>query len=199
MIFQAAGHDGDVLVALAGVSPDVLVDAEDLDPVEAGRVTDQDPLALGQDRSVGGVPGNAEGFGDPGNREVLADDRHQRPAQPAPGQLGPWLRGLADVLAPDVPAPGAPVAAERDEQRRRPPSERLVRQRTGDPVARGALAAAPPAPPVGFGHPASQHRPIRPDLLPGDLETEVIEPAERGQARAREGSVQHAEVLRMEA
>ena len=168
----------------------MLVDADDPDAIEAGRVVDQDPAALGQDRGVSGVPGDPERPGDPGDREVLADDRDERPAQRTERQLGSWLRGFADVLAPDVPAAGAPVAVDRDEQRRGSPPERLVRQRAGDAVSRGALAAAPPAPPVGCGDPAGQQRPARFELLTGDLKTEVVEPAERGQVRAREGSVQ---------
>ena len=80
-------------------------------------------------------------------------------AQRTERQPGSWLRGLADVLAPDVPAAGAPVAVDRDEQRRGSPPERLVRQRAGDAISRGALAAAPPAPPVGCGDPAGKQRP----------------------------------------
>ena len=66
--------DGDVLVAAAGVAPDVLIDADDLHAVEPGRVVDQDPLAFGQDRRVGGVPRHPEPFGDAGDGEVLDHD-----------------------------------------------------------------------------------------------------------------------------
>ena len=69
----------DVLVAAPGVSPDVLVDSEDQRVVEACGVIDQDPLALGQDNVVGGVPRDPEPFGDPGHREVLDHDPFQRP------------------------------------------------------------------------------------------------------------------------
>ena len=48
--------EGDVLVAVAGVSPHVLIDTEHVDAVEAVRVVDQDPFAFGQDSVVGGVP-----------------------------------------------------------------------------------------------------------------------------------------------
>ena len=61
---------GDVLVAASGVAPHVLVDPDDLDPVEAVLVVDENPLALGQDRVVGGVPRNPESLGDPGRRFV---------------------------------------------------------------------------------------------------------------------------------
>ena len=36
--------------------PHVLIDPEDPQPVQAGRMTDQDPAAPGQDGVVGGVP-----------------------------------------------------------------------------------------------------------------------------------------------
>ena len=50
----------------------VLVDADHLHAVEPVRVVDQDPLALGQDRVVGGVPRDPEPLGDPGDGQVLA-------------------------------------------------------------------------------------------------------------------------------
>ena len=97
--------DGDVLVALAGVPPDVLIDADHLHPVKACGVADQDPSALGEDGVVGGVPGDPQGLGDAGDRQVLTDDRRQRPTQRTPGQLGARLGGLAGVLPPHVSAP----------------------------------------------------------------------------------------------
>jgi len=181
--------DRDVLVALAGVTPDVLIDPEHPDPVEAGGVGDQDPPALGQDGVVGGVPRDPEGFGDTGDREVLADDRLQRPAQRTAGQLGPRLGGPAGVLAPDVPATGAPVPADRDQQRGGAPAEGFVREAAGHAVARDALAATPPAPPIGLGDPTGQHRTIRLEVLPDDLQAEIVQAAERGQVRAGECNV----------
>ena len=124
----------DVLVAPAGVPPDVLIDADDLHAVEPGRVLDQQPLALGQDRVVGGAPRHPEPLGDPRHRQVGDHQPFQRPAQPSPGQLGPRLGRLAGVLAPHVRTAGAPVAADRDQQRRRPPAQRLVRQPPGHRV-----------------------------------------------------------------
>jgi len=47
---------GDVLVAVTGVAPHVLIDTEHLHAVEPAGILDQDPLALGQDGVVGGVP-----------------------------------------------------------------------------------------------------------------------------------------------
>ena len=58
-------------VAAAGVRPDVLVDADHRDAVEAGGIVDQQPLVFGQDGVVRGVPCDPEAFSDPGHREVL--------------------------------------------------------------------------------------------------------------------------------
>ena len=52
---------------------------------------------------------------------------------------------------------------------------------------------------VGQSCPARQRRTIRLQVLPDDLQTEVVKAAERGQVRAREGSVRHVEVLLVEA
>ena len=87
-------------------------------------------------------------------------------------------------------APGAPVAQHRDDQRGRAPAERLVREAPGHAVARGALAAAPAAPPVRLADLARQDRPVGLQVLADDLQAEVVQAAERGQVRAREGSVQ---------
>jgi hypothetical protein len=76
--------DRDVLVTTAGVAPDVLIDADDPDAVEPCRVVDQDPLALGEDCVVGGVPRDAETFGDPGDGEVSDHNPFECPPQPAP-------------------------------------------------------------------------------------------------------------------
>ncbi len=96
-----------------GVTPHVFVHADSGDAVEPGGVLDQDPLALGQDRVVGGVPGNPEPFGDPGHGEVLHHESFQGPPQSAPRQFGSWLGRPAGVLTPHVPALAAPVAAIR--------------------------------------------------------------------------------------
>jgi len=50
---------------------------------------------------------------------------------------------------------------------------------------------------VGFGDPAGQHRPIRLEALPDDVQAELVEAAERGQVRGSEGSVKHVEVFRL--
>ncbi len=119
---------GDVLVTAARVSPDVLIDTEDADPVEAVGVIDQDPLPLRQNGVVGGVPGHREGVSDPGDSEPLRHERFQRPPQRGLRQLRPRRRGRVGVLPPDVTALDAPIPAEPDQQRRRTPPERLMRE-----------------------------------------------------------------------
>ena len=67
-------------------------------------------------------------------------------------------------------------------------------------MSRGsAFAAAASAPPViGSTTRHGEHRTIRFEPLAGHRQTELVEPAERGQVRARgEGSVRHVEVFRM--
>jgi len=159
----------------------VLVDADDLHAVEPVRILDQYPLALGQDRVVGGVPRHPKTLGDPGNAQVLAHDAFQRPPQPAPRQLRARPGSLAGVLTPHVPAAGAPVAANRDQQHRGTPAQRLVRQPAGHRVARGAFAATTATPAAGFDNPARQHRTIRVNPLTDGFKSQLIEPAERGQ------------------
>ena len=170
---------GDVLVPTPRVPPEMLINPNRGAPPEPGRVVDQDPLAPREDRVVGGVPGDPEPLGDPRDGQVLTDDPLQRPPQPAPGELRPRLGRPSHVLAPHVPAPGAPVATDRHLQRGRAPAERLVSQAPHDGVTHSALAAAPATPLVGIDHPVRQHRPVGLKSLAGDLEAELIETAER--------------------
>ena len=74
----------------------------------------------------------------------------------------------------------------------------LVSKPAGHGVARQALAPAATTPPVRLKDPARQHRPLRLEPLPGDLQTKLVEAAERGQIRAREGSVGHVGVFQMD-
>ena len=189
---------------------DVFVDADDSDVVEPGRVVDQGPLAFGQDGVVGGVPGDPESFGDAGDGEVLNDDALQSPAQPAARQLRSGFGGAGGVLAPHVGAAGAGVAADRHDQRRWSPTERLVGQAAGHGVAGDAFAAAASTPPfVGISvldDAAGEHGPLRFEALAGYDEAELVEAAEGGQIggvepciRARrDGSVVHVEVFQVE-
>jgi hypothetical protein len=193
---------GDVLVAAAGVPPHVLIDADDLDAVEPGRVVDQDALAFGQHRVVGGAPRHPERFGRAGDGQVLHHDRLQRPPQPTPRQLRSRLGGPAGVLPPDVPAAGAAVAAHGKQQRRRSPAVRLMRQLPHDGIAGDALATAATAPLVRLDDLARQERTVRLQALTGHDEAELVEPAQRGQVREGEpsnsDSVRHVEVFQMD-
>ena len=175
----------------------MLVDADHADAIEPGRVIDQDPLALGQDRAVGGVPGDPQALGDPGHREVLDHDPFQRPPQPTPRQLRPRLSRPTGVLAPHMTAAHAPVAANGDEQHGGSPPERLVREPTRQAVPRHPFAATPPAPLIRLDDPARQHRTIDIDPLAHDLQPEPVQAGERGQIGHSEGSVGHVEVFQM--
>ena len=109
------------------------------------RVIDQHPAALVEDRVVGGVPGHGERFGDARDREVLHDDGLQRPPQRCARQSSSRLGRRTRVLPPHPRAVSTAEATNRDQQRRRPPPERLMRQAPGNRVARDSLAASPAA------------------------------------------------------
>lgn len=66
-----------------------------------------------------------------------------------------------------------------------------------DRVPHGALAAATLAPAIRLDDPAGQHRTVRLKPSPVNFQAELIQPGERGQARAREGRVRHVEVFQM--
>ena len=78
-----------------------------------------------------------------------------------------------------------------------PPPERFVGQPSGDGVARATFLPAAPTPSVLGNDPTGQQRPIGLEALSGHLQPELVEAAERGQVRAREGSVRHVEVFQM--
>jgi hypothetical protein len=61
----------------------VLVDPDHPYAAEPAGVVDEDTLAFGQDRVVGGVPRHGQTLGVAGDGEVLAHDAFQRPPQPA--------------------------------------------------------------------------------------------------------------------
>lgn len=85
-------------------------------------------------------------------------------------------------MAPHVPAPGAPAETDRDQQRRRPPAERLAGQAPRDGVAWGPFTAASPTPLVGFEDPAGEDRAVGFEALAGDDETADTEvPGQGGQ------------------
>ena len=72
-----------------------------------------------------------------------------------------------------------------------------MRKLTGDGVAHDALFAATPAPSILVGDPTRQHGPVGSQALPDHLQPKLIKAAERGQVRAREGSVRHVEVFQL--
>jgi hypothetical protein len=180
---------GDVLVALAGVPPDMFIDADHADAVEPVRVADQHSFALGQHRIVGGVPTDVQALSDPGHGQVLHHQAFQRPPQRPPRQPGPRLGRSCGVLAPHVTAAGAPVTADRDLQHGRSPAERFMSEPTHHRVTHHALAAAPSTPLILLDDPTGEHRPLRLQALPDHHQTKLIHAAERGHIRAREGSV----------
>ena len=159
----------------------MFIDANDSDTLEPCRVVDQDPLALGHDGVVSGVPGNPETLGDPGDGEVSDHDPLKCPPQPATRELRPRVGRPGGVLAPHVPAASASVAADGEQQRGRSPAEWFVGQLPGDRVPRGSFAAASAAPLVGFGDPARDDRTVGLEALAGDDEAELVESAEGGQ------------------
>ena len=77
-----------------------------------------------------------------------------------------------------------------------------MRQLALHTVARRSMAAAAITPPIRLDHPTGQHRPVRLEPLAGDLQTKLVEPAERGQISASEtgatSSVGHVEVSQMD-
>jgi hypothetical protein len=80
------------------------------------------------------------------------------------------------------------------------PSRRVVTYREHC-VTRRSFAAAAATPLVRLDDPAGEHRAVALESLPGGLEAEFVEPAERGQVRAGEahgrGSVVHVEVFQV--
>ena len=104
-------HHGHVSVAAAGVTPHVLVDTDHAHAVETGGVVDEKSPAFGQDSVVRGIPSDAEGPGDGTHREVVDHQGFECPPQRAVRQTRARLRRARQVLAPDVAAAAALVAA----------------------------------------------------------------------------------------
>jgi hypothetical protein len=85
-----------------------------------------------------------------------------------------------------MPTAGATIAADRDQQRRRVPPQRLVRQPPGHAVARRSLASAAATPPrelVGLDDPAGQHGTTGLEPLTHDLQAELVKTVERAQGQ----------------
>ena len=166
-------------------------------PVEPAGIGDQHAAALGQHRAVRRVPRDTKSLCDSGDREVLTHDALQRPSQCPTGEPGPRLRCPAGVLPPHMPAPVAAVPADRDQQDRRAPPQRFVRQPPHRGVPRTARPAASSAPLISVHDPALQHRPVRFQELSHDPQAQPVQPGERGHIGVSESRVGHVEVFQM--
>ena len=187
---------GHVLVAELRVPPDMLVDTDRGHSVEPGRVVDESPLALGEDRSVRGMPRHPEACCGAGNGEMVDHDRRQRPSNPAARDPRSRCRSLRRVLPPGPATVAAPVPTHSNQQRRGSVPEWLVRERPRHRVPRDALDTALATPRVIVNDAALQHRPIGLETLPDGFEAELVEAAERGQVRGRERRLVQVEVFR---
>lgn len=188
---------GDVFVAVASMPPHVLVDTDRGHPIEPGRVIDQHPVSLSEDRTVRGMPRDSETGRGPRDGEVVDDDRFQRPPDAATRQLRSRVRCSCEVLTPRPAAMRTAIASHPDQERRGPMPERLVRETSRGRPAGGGFRAATATPRVGFGSATLEHGPVVADVLPNNFEAELVEAAEHGQVRGGEGSVGHVEVFRM--
>ncbi|CBL57775.1 Hypothetical protein PFREUD_22710 [Propionibacterium freudenreichii subsp. shermanii CIRM-BIA1] len=94
-------------------------------------------------------------------------------------------------------AVGAPVPADEHLQQGRPPPERFVSEPTHHRVPQHTMLAAAVAPVVRLDNLTSDHRPSRLESLTNRNQAQLVEPAEGGQVRGREGSVRHVEVFPM--
>ena len=73
-----------ILVAVGGVAPHVFIHANDSHAFTPGRIVDERALSFGQDSSVSGIPGHAQGLGDTRHRQMVDDQPSERPAHRRP-------------------------------------------------------------------------------------------------------------------
>ena len=113
------------------VSPYVLVDDEAGDAAEAGRISDQQTPALGEDGFARPRPGHAQCLvtRDMLRWKQMIGSKAHRSVRHDSFALG---SAAAMVLAPYGMTPGAGVAADRDQQRGRAPAQRFVHQPARD-------------------------------------------------------------------
>src|SRR5699024_9579320 len=190
--------DGDVLVTTPGVPPYMLVDTNDADPVETGRVVDQQPLTFSEDGGVRGVPGHGEFRSDDGHGVVIDDEGTQRPVEAGSRDLRSWWRRSCGVLTPDAATLDAFVTAEANVKRGWSVAERFVGQLADDGVANDPVAAAPSAPVISSVWLAFQDGLLPGDVLAGAGQIEGVESAECRKVRGRESRLGHVEVFRMD-
>ena len=127
--------------------------SDDSHTVEPCGIVDQDPVSFGEHSVVGGVPRHPEAFGDSSHRQVLNHDPLQRPPKPPPRQLRPGFRCGAGVLPPHLPAAGALVTTQPNQQQRGTPTQRFMGQPLGHRVPDDPAAAAAVAPLLWFHDP----------------------------------------------
>lgn len=107
------------------------------------------------------MPGHPQTSCDAGDGEVSHDQALHRPPQAAAGDLRSRFGRRRRVVPPDLPAAGATIAANPDQQDRGPPAERFVREAPRDSVPNDALRATFPGPRVRFGDAAFQDHPVQ--------------------------------------
>lgn len=87
-----------ILVPIRGVAPHVFIHANDTHAFKPSWIIDQQARPFGQDSSVGGIPGHAQGLGDARHRHMMNEHAHQRPAHRRTRELGTRLGRLTHVL-----------------------------------------------------------------------------------------------------
>lgn len=70
-----------------------------------------------------------------------------------------------------------------------------MRNTTDDGVPRTALSTTPWAATINVQNTALDHRAIQLDLMPSGVKSTLVESAEPGPVRSREGSVGHVEIF----
>jgi hypothetical protein len=161
----------------------VFVDTNDADPVETGRVVDQQSMSLREDRGVRGVPGRGEFACDHGHGVVVDDEGTQRPVEAGSRDLRSWWRRSSGVLTPYAAAFDAFVPAEANVKRGRPVAEGFVGETADDGVEDDPVSATPSAPVIGSVGLAFQDGFVPGDVLANASEVEDVESAECREVR----------------
>src|SRR5699024_10790752 len=178
--------------------PYMLVDTNDADPVETGRVVDQQPLTFGEDGGVRGVPGHGEFACDHGHGVVIDHESTQRPVEAGSRDLRSWWRRSSGVLTPDAATLDALVTAEANVKRGRSVAEGLVGQLADDGIANDPVAAAPTAPVISSALTAFLDCFEIRDVFASARQMEVDESAKCRKVRCRDSRLGHYEVFRMD-
>ena len=132
----------------------MFIHPDDTHAFKPSWIIDQQARPFGQDSSVGGIPGHAQGLGDARHRQMVDHQAHQRPAHRRTRELRAWIGRLAHVLAPYVGALRAPVTAHAHMQHGGAPPAGYVSQAPDHRVTRNTLTPAASAPPVLTSNPA---------------------------------------------